>query len=79
MKRTTIMLPEELRLRAQQLARASNQSLADLIRKSLEKTLAEKRHLAKDSFFADKVTWKGSAPKDLSANVDKYLYDEDQP
>ena len=77
MKRTTIMLPEELLARAQQQARISNSSMAELIRKSLEKTLNEERKKWKrDSFFADKAVWDGPAPKDASVNVDKYLYDD---
>jgi predicted transcriptional regulator len=80
MKRTTIMLPDELLFRAQQQARISNSSMAELIRKSLEKTLNEEQKKWKeDSFFADKAVWKGRAPKDLSTNIDKYLYDDDRP
>jgi hypothetical protein len=78
MKRTTIMLPDELLFRAHQQARISNLSMAELIRKSLEKTLNEERKKwKKDSFFADKAVWDGPAPKDGSVNIDKYLYDED--
>ena len=78
MKRTTIMLPQELLLRAQQQARISKLSMAELIRKSLEKTLNEEQKKWKeDPFFADKAVWKGRAPKDLSTNIDKYLYDDD--
>jgi hypothetical protein len=79
MKRTTIMLPDELLFRAQRQARISNSSMAELIRRSLEKTLSEdQKKWKQDPFFADKAVWKGRAPKDLSTNIDKYLYD-DQP
>ena len=30
-----------------------------------------------DPFFADKAVWMGPVPSDLSANHDKYLYDEE--
>jgi predicted DNA-binding protein len=76
MKRTTIMLPPELKHRAEQLAREEGVSLAELIRESLEARLSrqEVRH---DPFFSDDAVFEGDVPADFSKNHDKYLYDEE--
>jgi hypothetical protein len=78
MKRTTIMLPEELRLRAMKRAERDGLSLGELIRQSLKTTLANAGKSPKeDPFFADKAVWRGPAPRDLAKNHDKYLYDQE--
>ena len=77
MKRTTIMLPEELQIRAARRAHRDGLSLGELIRRSLEKTLTDAGKSTKeDPFFADKTVWRGKAPKDGARNHDKYLYDK---
>jgi hypothetical protein len=76
MKRTTVMLPENLRRRA--LARAGQRgvSLGELIRDSLEAALPKVSYDAqRDPLFED-VVFDGPAPRDLSAKHDEYLYDE---
>ena len=75
MKRTTIVLPPELKTRAMKRARNCGISLGELIRTSLEKTLKQPAPSSKeDPFFADKAVFRGRAPRDLSKNHDKYLY-----
>jgi len=77
MKRTTIVLPPELKTRAMKRARNRGISLGKLIRESLEETLKQSaRSSGEDPFFADKAVFRGRAPRDLSKNHDKYLYGE---
>jgi hypothetical protein len=77
MKRTTIMLPEELRLRASKRAARIGVSLGELIRQSLADTLRQaKRRREEDPLFADRRVFTGDAPSDASVNHDKYIYDE---
>lgn len=83
MHRTTIMLPEDLKRRAQRAAFARDISLAELIREALEAQLASQPDprarfdWSKDSFFGDKAVWDGDGPADLAENHDKYLYDDE--
>lgn len=72
MKRTTIMLPEALRRRAAFRARQRGISLGELIRDSLDAALPGVAY-AQDPLFEDAI-FDGPAPRDLSANHDKYLY-----
>jgi hypothetical protein len=74
MKRTTIMLPEGLRRRAAIRARQRGISLGELIRDSLEAALPAPTY-DQDPLFED-VLFDGPAPRDLSANHDKHLYEE---
>lgn len=77
-QRTTIMLPLELKMRAQQLAKRDGMSLGDLIRRALDAWLkdsqASSARLGKDSLFADDAVWSGDVPADLSQDHDRYLY-----
>jgi hypothetical protein len=75
MKRTTIMLPAELKHRAKWLAREEGRSLGELVRESLEKRLAQDTR-GHDPFFSDTAVFEGDVPSDLSINHDNYLYDE---
>jgi hypothetical protein len=78
MKRTTIMLPEDLKIQAEKAARRKHVSLGQFIRISIENAI---QHVVKtsqeDPFFADKTVWKGSAPHDGALLHDKYLYDKE--
>ena len=78
MERTTIMLPPELKARALRRARESGKSLGELMREALEVILREEGEKTRDPFFADTAVFEGPAPSDLSANLDHYLYDEDE-
>lgn len=73
MHRTTIMLPADLRRRAQLKAKEEGVSLAELIRTSLEERLRKDRK-KRVSFFDDKAVFRGETPPDLALDHDKYLY-----
>ncbi len=78
MKRTTIMLPEDLRRRAIFRARQRGVSLGELIRDSLDAALPNVSYdTGKDPLFEDAV-FDGPAPRDLSTRHDKYLYDDEK-
>jgi hypothetical protein len=76
MKRTTVMLPEELRRRAISRAKQKGVSLGELIRDSLDSALPHVSYdIGKDPLFED-VIYDGPAPRDLSRRHDEYLYDK---
>ncbi|MGH9365659.1 MAG: CopG family transcriptional regulator [Thermoanaerobaculia bacterium] len=78
MKRTTIMLPEDLRRRALFRAKQRGVSLGELIRDSLDAALPDViDDMHRDPLFED-VVFDGPAPADVSANHDKYLYDDEK-
>ena len=77
MKRTTIMLPSELKTKALQRANQKGISLSELIRESLEDMLNEpKDHFIDDPLFADDAVFHDQGPEDLAQNHDHYLYEE---
>jgi hypothetical protein len=77
MHRTTVMLPEPLKLRAQAMAEKRGVSLGELIRRALESELEDPlRGLDDDLLFSDASTFSGDTPPDLSKDHDRYLYDE---
>jgi len=75
MKRTTIMLPEKLKAKAERRARTQGISLSELIRESLARSLTRPQNGAadQDPFLADDATFTGG-PADLARNHDRYLY-----
>jgi predicted DNA-binding protein len=79
MKRTTIMLPADLRTRAMRYARKRGITLGATVRESLEEKLRrEAGDRRNDPLFADEaVAIVKSGPKDLAANHDGYLYGDD--
>lgn len=77
MHRTTVMLPEPLKLRAQAAAEKRGVSLGELIRRSLVSELEDPlRGLDDDLLFSDSSTFSGDTPPDLSQDHDRYLYDD---
>ncbi len=78
MKRTTIMLPEDLKARAENRARNQGVSLGELVRLALERLLERTRKGggAEDPLFADEAVHTGKNPRDLSEHHDRYLYGE---
>ncbi len=76
MTRTTIMLPEDLKLRAQEIASRLGISLAELIRETLERRLDARRDWQDDPLFAEVPVFEGPVPPDLSREHDRYLYGE---
>ncbi len=76
MKRTTIMLPEDLKMRALKRADIVGLSLGGFIRESLEKSLQtpDVDQADDDPFLADNATFQGKTPGDLALKHDDYLY-----
>jgi hypothetical protein len=75
MKRTTVMLPADLRRRAFVRARERGVSLGELIRESLGASLPRTGPArAEDPLFAEAAVFEGEAPRDLSAAHDEHLY-----
>mgnify|MGYP005844775159 CR=1 FL=1 len=76
MVRTTIMLSNDLKVRASKRARKLGMSLGEFIRKSLESSLNSKKGAVEedDPFLGDNEIFTGKAPADLSRNHDDYLY-----
>lgn len=78
MHRTTIMLPHALKLKAERMARVKRVSLGEVIREAVERLVIDfSKGKRRDSIFADKSVFRGPTPRDLAANHDHYLYDED--
>lgn len=75
MKRTTVMLPVDLKLKAEKRAEKMGISLGELIRLSLKTQVGKKTNVAQDDpFLSDNAVFSGDVPDDLSLNHDKYLY-----
>ncbi|MDF1552157.1 MAG: hypothetical protein P1P84_03795 [Deferrisomatales bacterium] len=78
MHRTTIMLPDDLLNRARRRAESDGTSLGELIRRCLDRVLAESaKPTGPDPLFADDAVFRGPAPQDIAAEHDRYLYGED--
>lgn len=77
MHRTTVMIPEALKVRAQLFARERGLSFGELVRECLERRLdreAGADHVGDPLFSAP--PWTGDTPSDLAKDHDRYLYDE---
>jgi hypothetical protein len=72
MHRTTILLPDDLRRRAEREARALGISLGELIRRRLAG--AGSGGEPERARFFDRQPWTGPGPSDTAANHDRYLY-----
>jgi len=78
MHRTTLMIPSELKARAQLRAQELGVSFGELVRQALETELSSStgRRRGADPLFADDAVFAGEAPTDLAEAHDRYLYDE---
>ena len=75
MKRTTVMIPDDLKNRAVKRAEAMGISLGEFIRESLKRNLKSDNALPfVDSYMGDTAVYEGDTPGDLAQNHDKYLY-----
>lgn len=76
MIRTQVYLPEELYQNIKLVAKKEKKSAAQVVRRALEKGLvAEKGEtIGKALLELSRIGAKG--PRDLSENIDKYLYEE---
>jgi hypothetical protein len=75
MKRTTVMLPEELRARAARRARKLGVSLGEFIRRAMESLLRAQSPAGDDPLLRDDAVYEGPAPRDVAERHDDYLYD----
>jgi len=74
MLRTTVMLPESLKMKAEHAATERGISLGELIRNSLELTCANQT-TGQELFFNDEVLYEGEdVPSNLAKNHDDFLY-----
>ena len=78
MKRTTIMLSEDLKIRATRYCEQKGISLGKLLRDALERELEEANtdRQGQDALFADQEVYRGEVPVDTSINHDAYLYQD---
>jgi hypothetical protein len=75
MKRTTVMIPDDLKNRAVKRADAIGISLGEFIRESLRRNLRSDNALPfVDPYISDSAVYEGDTPTDLAHNHDKYLY-----
>jgi hypothetical protein len=75
MKRTTVMIPDDLKTRAVNRAQSEGISFGEFIRVSLERALrAGHNEYSDDPFLSDNSVYEGDSPSDLAQNHDKYLY-----
>ena len=78
MKRTSLMLPAELKARATRAARQRGISFGELVRRSLEAVVDNPATVYDDPLFADDAVFDGPSPTDLAAEHDDYLYGESE-
>ena len=76
MFRTTIMLPQDLKLKAEEKAHRLRMSFGGYVRKALRDSLfgEAKSKTAKDTFLSDRAVYSGRTPKDVAGRHDDYLY-----
>lgn len=78
MRRTTVMLPADLRRRAFRRAKLRGVSFGVVVRDSLDAALpALEETGGDDSLFADAAVWRGRAPRALARDHDRFLYDSE--
>lgn len=75
MIRTQIYIPEELHVEAKMIAKQGDESLANLFRRLLTRYIVEEKQKMKPKSLVSLTKLKFTlGPKDLSTNMDKYLY-----
>ena len=77
MTRTTLMLPEELKVRAIRQARTLGISFGEFVRQALAQSLAQVRAARTDCLLSDSAVFEGPCPVDLSSEHDRHLYGEE--
>ncbi len=77
MKRTTVMLPADLKARAMRAARDRGISFGELLRRSLAAAVESPAPTYDDPVFSDNAVFEGETPEDLAAEHDGYLYGND--
>ena len=75
MKRTTVMIPDDLKIRAANKAQSEGISFGEFVRVSIEKALRTGNdEYPDDPFLSDNTIFEEETPDDLAQNHDKYLY-----
>ena len=75
MRRTSIMLPDDLKVRVLSCANQEGLSLGAFIREALILKIRPPAATGQtDPFFADTAVFRGKAPRDLARHHDRYLY-----
>jgi hypothetical protein len=75
MRRTSILLPQSLRNRADRHAHSLGISFGELVRRALAAMLSDsERPAGSDSFFADGAIYSGDLPSGASIHHDEHLY-----
>ena len=82
MHRTTIILPEQLKQRTMEKARADGISFAEFVRRAVElavneqpsRTSQRKRRAAIEAMRAFRDDAPSAGPADMSINIDEYVY-----
>jgi len=78
MKRTTVMLPADLRRRAIRRAKDKGVSFGLVVRESLDAALpAFEGAGGDDPLFMDGAVWRGRVPRALAREHDRFLYDSE--
>ena len=77
MKRTTILLPDDLKKKAEKFAYKQGISFGEIVRESLLQYI-KPRLENNDTFFSDNAIYEGDAPVDLSIKHDDYLYGDNE-
>lgn len=78
MHRTTILLPNPLRLKLAKEAEREHVSLGELIRRALEKYIVSKRSItAHDSFLSSQTVFDDEGPSNVADRHDEHLYKQD--
>ena len=79
MQRTTIMLPDELKVRAMRRCRQLGVSFGAFVREALNAVLDRGDETGKnDPLLADEGVFDGAAPADLAAEHDRHLYETER-
>ena len=75
MRRTTIMLPLDLKARAARAAQEQGISFGEFVRRSLTAAIEGRRNrlVCGDPLYSDGVVHEGDTPTDLASNHDGYL------
>ena len=74
MNRTTVVLPQELKLRATERARREGIPFAELVRQAIESRLdSPSPRVGDDPLFDDVPVFEGAVPPNLSEDHDAYL------
>lgn len=77
LKKTTILIPDELRNHARKVARFLGISFGELARNAIAEYLKKPLDLKReDPFFADDSVYEGSVPYNGSATYEDSLYDK---